>query len=77
MYTIMMILNKCLASVQTPNFAAKVFNQPLTFPSFPTLGPMVDNFPDLLPDFKLAALVSQALPGLGDNMSTVGEQLSR
>lgn len=38
---------------------------------------MVDNFPDLLPDLKLAALVSQALPGLGENMSTVGEQLSR
>ena len=67
--------------MQTSDFAAKVFNQnlftPLTLPSFPTFGPMVDNFPDLFSDLKLAALVSQALPGLGDNISTVGEQLSR
>lgn len=69
------------ACLQGTNFAAKVFNpsffNPVNLPSIPSLTPVVDNLPDLFPDLKLAALVSQAIPGLGENISTVGEQLSR
>lgn len=69
-----------VSCLQTARFAARVFNpeffSPLNLTSMPSFG-VADHMPDLFTDLKLATLVSQALPGLGDNISTVGEHLSR